>query len=282
MAVAKSYENLEQLCAPFEENGKKWVRVKDMCSRCGGSGHYSMNAQGDTTCYKCGGHKYEIQTVRWYTDSQRAAMDKAAEKRKAAIAEKVEERRIKFAARNAFGFGEEGYIMIVWGDNAAIKEWRMDLPEYSVWYNTIFGWYIPSKNNINVPEQFHTYKLTWDEVRDPADTESLQMKPNEIVTNYVEKVTIGSVESPSKYQGAVNEWLEKEVTIKQNIELESRYGISHMHVMEDEEQNVYVWTTSSKNIAAETIIKLKMKVKEHKEYKGVQQTVVYYCKEIKK
>ena len=278
MAVAKSYEKYEQIGTPFTEDGKKWVRVKGVCPRCGGSGHYSMNAMGDSTCYKCNGKKYETLVVRWYTDAQRTAMDRAAEKRKNAV---KEENHYKFSARIAFGFGEEGYITIVWGDNEAIKEWRMDLPQYSVWYNTIFGWYIPSKNNIDVPEQFHTYKLMWDEVRDPADTESLQMKPNDIVTAYVEQVTIGSVESPSKYQGTVNEWLEKEVTIKQNIEVESHYGMSHMHIMEDNEQNVYIWTTSSKNIAVGTIIKLKMKVKEHKEYKGVQQTIVYYCKESK-
>lgn len=29
----------------------------EICSRCGGSGHYSRNAKGDTTCYKCKGAK---------------------------------------------------------------------------------------------------------------------------------------------------------------------------------------------------------------------------------
>ena len=55
MAVAKSYENMQVVGEPFEHDGKMYVRVSGPCKRCGGSGHYSMNAQGDTTCYRCGG-----------------------------------------------------------------------------------------------------------------------------------------------------------------------------------------------------------------------------------
>lgn len=30
------------------------------CSRCGGSGHYSKDRYGDTTCYKCKGFKFQL------------------------------------------------------------------------------------------------------------------------------------------------------------------------------------------------------------------------------
>ena len=125
MAVAKSYEKMKVVGEPFDFNGKKWVKVIGPCKRCGGSGHYSMNASGDTTCYRCGGSGKESMEVRWYTDAQRASMDKAAEKRAAALQIKNAERAKRFAARNAFGFGDEGYITILSGDKTVINEWRM-------------------------------------------------------------------------------------------------------------------------------------------------------------
>ena len=102
------------------------------------------------------------------------------------------------------------------------------------------------------------------------------MKKNEEVRAYVDKLLY--IPSKSEYQGSPDEWLECDVTIKQNIELDGRYGLSHMHIMEDADENVYVWTTASKSIPAGETHHIKMKVKEHKEYKGTKQTVVYYCK----
>ena len=42
MAVAKSYENLEIIGEPFEENGKMYVTVKGKCPRCGGDGRIKV------------------------------------------------------------------------------------------------------------------------------------------------------------------------------------------------------------------------------------------------
>ena len=53
-----------------------------------------------------------------------------------------------------------------------------------------------------------------------------------------------------------------------------------MHILHDSDENVYVWTTGSKNFKAGSVITLKMKVKEHKDYNGTKQTVVWYCKEV--
>ena len=101
MAVAKSYENMKIMGEPYSVDNKMYVMVQGPCKRCGGSGHYSMNASGDTTCYRCHGMGKENMEVRWYTDKQREALDRAAEKRQAAAKVKQEERRVKFAARNA-------------------------------------------------------------------------------------------------------------------------------------------------------------------------------------
>ena len=278
MAVAKSYENYKIMGEPYSRDGKMYVIVQSACKRCGGSGHYSMNAFGDSTCYRCHGIGKENLEVRWYTDSQRASMDKAAEKRKAAVAAKVEANRVRFAARNAFGFGKAGFITLIWGDNDGIQEWRGELPMHTVLYNNIFGWYIPSEKTPDlIPERFSSKRLNWTEVRDDSDTEDLSMKEHEVVRKYVYELKFGT--SKSEYQGEKDSWLEKDVTITKNIPLDNQYGLSHMHVMEDEDGNVYVWTTASKSIEENTTVHMRMKVKDHKEYNGIKQTVVYYCKE---
>lgn len=285
MAVAKSYENMEILGQPFEDEGKMYVKVKGKCPRCGGSGHYSYNQMDGTRCYGCGGSGIKTMNVRWYTDKERAAQDRAAERRAEKAAEAKEARRVKFAARNAFGFGELGFITLYKGDMQVIsdffKSFTIDEAGHrAAWYNTIFHWYTPSKMDVpeNLPEGVEAVRLDWDDVRDETDEENLQMKDNEFVEAYVNSLI--SEPSKSEYQGNVGEWLVKTVTVTKNVALNSRYGESHMHILEDEDGNVYVWTTGSKNIEADRVITLKMKVKDHKDYKGIKQTIVWYCKEV--
>ena len=281
MPTAKSYDGMEVLGQPFNKDGKLYVKVRGKCSRCGGSGHYSYNSLDGTRCYGCGGSGVQTQVVRWYTDSQRASMDRAAEKRAAQRevkkAEKAEINRIRFAARNAFGFGDAGYINLVIGNNDQIKEWRLDLPEHTVWYNDFFGWFIPSgREPQEIPSGITTYKLDWELVRDTNDSENLEMRDKDEVRQFVQTLIYG--ENKSEYQGSPNEWMTKKVIIKKNITTDSHYGETHIHIMEDEDENQYVWSTASKNLNEGETYTIKMKVKEHKEYKGVKQTVVYYCK----
>ena len=276
MPVAKSYEKMTIVGEPYEVDKKMYVRVIGPCKRCGGSGHYSMNAQGDTTCYRCNGHGKENMEVRWYTESQRAALDRAAKKRAEKKKIEAEERAIKFKARNAFGFGEAGYITLVIGEYDTIQAWRETLPEHTVWYNEIFGWFISSANTPDsFPADIKTIRLDWDAVK----INDLEMKPNEEVHKYVESLTHEPCKS--EYQGTPGEWLIKEVTIKQALNFDGMFGANTMHIMEDADENIYVWSTASKHLEVGSTIKMKMKVKEHKEYKGIKQTVVYYCKESK-
>ena len=276
MAVAKTYEKMEIVGEPFERDSKMYVNVIGPCPRCGGSGHYSYNQLDGTMCYGCRGTGKQRLEVRWYTDAQRAAMDRAAEKRAAEKQKKADARAIKFKARNAFGFGEQGFITLVIGDHDTIQAWRDTLPEHTVWYNEIFGWFIPSERTPEeIPSDIRTIHLDWDTIK----INDLEMKPNAEVHEYVSSLTYEP--SKSEYQGAPGDWLVKDVVVKQAIALEGRFGSSTMHVMEDKDENVYVWTTASKSYKPDTELHLRMKVKEHKEYKGVKQTVVYYCKESK-
>lgn len=283
MAVARSYEDMEILSEPFETNGKMYVRVKGKCPRCGGSGHYSYNQMDGTKCYGCMGSGIKVMDVRWYTDKERAALDRAAERRAEQAKAKQEERRIKFAARNAFGFGEAGYITLYKGDSTRISEFFKSFTideagHRAAWYNTLFHWFTPSKMEVpeNLPEGIEAVKLTWDAIRDETDEENLQMRDEKYVQDYVNSLI--SEPSKSEYQGNIGEWITKTVTVTKNVTLDGRYGESHMHILEDEAGNVYVWTTGSKNVEVDKVINLKMKVKDHKEYNGTKQTIVWYCR----
>ena len=283
MAVAKSYELMEQLGEPFMDNGRMYVKVKGHCKRCGGSGRYSWNQMDGDRCYGCGGSGIAVMTVRWYTEAERARQDRAAEKRAEAKVVKAEAKRIRFAARNAFGFGEAGYITLYKGNLDVIskyfKSFTIDeVGHRAAWYNQTFRWYTPSKMDVpeDLPEGVEAVRLDWNEVRDPEDPEDLAMRDDDFVTEYVNSLI--TVPSKSEYQGEVGDWLIKDVLVTKNVKLEGRFGTSHMHIMEDADQNVYVWTTGSKDYEEGSMLKLKMKVKEHKEYNGVKQTVVFYCK----
>lgn len=283
MPVAKSYQNLEQLGEPFEDEGRMYVKVKGKCPRCGGSGHYSYNQIDGTICYGCRGTGVKTQIVRWYNEREYAAQVRAAERRAEQKAIKTEQRRIKFAARNAFGFGELGYITLYKGDPEKISEFFRSFTideegHRAAWYNLIFQWYTPSKMPVptNLPEGVQAVTLNWNDVCDPDDEENLQMRDNAYVTEYVN--TLIHEPSKSEYQGEVNEWLERDVVVVKKVTLDGRYGESHMHIMQDSAENVYIWTTGSKNLDVDTQYHIRMKVKEHKEYKGTKQTVVWYCK----
>lgn len=277
MAVAKSYENMEIIGEPFESNGRMYVRVRGNCKRCGGSGHYSMNAQGDSTCYRCNGRGKEDMEVRWYTNKQREALDRAAEKRAAAKEAKIQERHFKFAARNAFGFGEAGFITLFKGDSTILNEWAHETNPCRARYNTLFGWFCPSKLEIvNLPAEITPIVLKWDDVRNLNDPENLTMRDDAEVSKLIHELLDDL--SKSEYQGEVGDWLEREVTIKKNVPVDGRFGESRVHIMEDTDGNEYVWITASKNLEVGYKCIMRMKVKEHKEYNGVKQTVVYYCK----
>ena len=204
--------------------------------------------------------------VRWYNDAEYARMY-------------PEEKKdlMDFNARHAFGFDEKGYITIYKGDPKKVEEWAEN-DRTNIWRNLTFGYYTPSKfPTPQVLSGIEPIKLSWEEVQDHDD----RMKPHEEVARYVSHLlNLGNTGSISTYQGQENDWLEKEIVIKENIAHESNFGEKHTHFMRDADGNTYVWETGAKNFEVGMAVKLKMKVKAHKEINGEKCTVVWYCKVI--
>jgi len=242
MPTARSYDRYSLDGEPFKENGRMYV--------------YVMMPNGN-------------KKVRWYTEAERAAQD-----RKAGIEPKKND-PMDFNARHAFGFGEKGYITIYKGDHALVERWAEN-DRTNIWRNLTFGYYTPSK--FPTPEVLNgiePIQLKWEQVMDHDD----RMKPHEEVAKLVNSlINVQSRASNSIYQGEENTWLEKEVVIKENIKREDHFGEKHTHFMCDAEGNTYVWETGAKNFEVGMAVKLKMKVKAHKEINGEKCTVVWYCK----
>ncbi len=239
MPVAKSYENCDLKGEPFKENGKWYVLIIK---------------------------KGEEKKVRWYTETEYARMYPMA---KGGLVSK--DIMMTFNARHAFGFDDPGYITLYRGNAETVKNWaRQEWPPLA-WYNETFGFYTPSKiTPPNYPEGVECVKLTWDEVKQ----DDIHMKSHEEVKRYVDVLI--SPNTTQDNQWAVNDWIEKTVTIRTKETHESRFGAKHKYGMVDSENNLFIWETGAKDYKVDVVVSLKMKVKEIKE----NSIVVWYCKEV--
>lgn len=239
MPVAKSYENCDFKGEPFKENGKWYVLIIK---------------------------KGEEKKVRWYTETEYARMYPAA---KGGLVSK--DIMMTFNARHAFGFDDPGYITLYRGNAETVKNWaRQEWPPLA-WYNETFGFYTPSKiTPTDYPKDVECVKLTWDEVKQ----DDIHMKSHEEVKRYVD-VLIGPSTTQDN-QWAINDWIEKEVTIRTKETNESRFGAKHKYGMVDSENNLFIWETGARDYKVDVVVRLKMKVKEIKE----NSIVVWYCKEV--
>ena len=77
--------------------------------------------------------------------------------------------------------------------------------------------------------------------------------------------------------GEVGERLELWLTIKKTVQMEGYYGYSTMHIMEDEDENIFVWTTNSKHLEEGAYVHMKGTVKDHKTYRNKAQTILTRC-----
>jgi hypothetical protein len=209
--------------------------------------------------------KNGTKKVRWYSEAEYNRMypDIVAKKD-----------IMNFNARHAFGFGEKGYILLYKGKN--VEEWAEN-DRTNIWFNLTFGYYTPSKfPPPKVLNGVEAVKLTWEEVMDHDD----RMKPHEVVAQYVNSLLADTNSSRSEYQGVKDDWLQKEVKIREKKSKDSHFGTKHTYTMEDANGNTYIWETGAKDYQIDETVSLKMKVKEHKEIDGEKITVVWYCKEI--
>lgn len=237
MPVAKTYAKMEIAGEPFEESGRMYVNVQA--------------PKG-------------LKKVRWYSDTEYKRMYPDA------VLE-TSDPMMTFNARHTFGFDEVGYITLYKGEHDIIENWAREVWPPRAWYNLTFGFYTPSKINIEtLPNNIIPVKLTWDEVKQ----DDIHMKSHEEVKRYVDVLIGPSTFETNEWE--LNSWIEKEVKIRTKTTNENYFGTKHKYDMVDIEGNHFIWETGARDYQVNMAVKLKMKVKEIKD----NAVVVWYCKEI--
>lgn len=234
MAVAKSYQNLKQLCEPYEINGRMYVKVE--------------TAKGGS------------RQVRWYSDYEYAKL----------YGEKTPTPKVIRTQRQVLGF-EHGYITLLKGDTYNLRDWLKSIgARYTRWW----GWYIQSTDTVpeTIPAGIDTVKLEWKNICAP-DGENLANEDS--VVEYVESLIYD--EGNSQFVGKIGERLELNVKITKVIKLENGYGSSNMHIMEDANENIYIWTTATKDLSENVEYHIKGTVKDHRTYHNNKQTILTRC-----
>ena len=242
MPTAKKYMNYEH-GEPFRENGKMYVNIL--------TGENSYTG----TLY--------TKKVRWYSDAEWERM----------YSGKPVKKSVNF--REILGFGEAGYITVYYGETYPNLDWFKEHNECR--YHKIFGWYTPSDETVSeeIPEGVKTAKLYWDGIKNEYGEVDEDRASAVIAEIRYEEVESGD------YVGEVGERKVFTLRIKKAITLTGFYGVSTMHIMEDENGNTFVWTTAAKTLEVGATYMLKGTVKDHKEYKGVKQTILTRCAIVK-
>lgn len=284
--VAKSYENDTIVSEPFDNNkGKKMVKVKHSCDRCFGTGNYGPAGVFNGICFECGGRGYVIKEVRAYTEKERAQLDRAAVRREEKKQEEKEEaRRIdeKNSDRNLKdwfsknGFNSEGVTWAVGGCNTfAIKE---ELKAEGGRFNQILKWHFDH----DITEEFPNCTVKMFRFGDLYEWNCYTKAayPKEGAIEQVEADMAPAPNTTSTFVGEVKERLrDMSVTLISKFSFDGSYGTTNILKFEDNNKNIFVWfTTSYQDIAVGDPCLLTGTVKEHKEYKGENTTVLTRCK----
>ena len=204
-----------------------------------------------------------LRQVRWYTEKEYAKMY-------------PEENKIKEfkTQKEVLGF-TKGYITIFKGDIPFEDDYFKLSAKIS--YARGWGWYIPSTEEIpeDLPEYAIPVRLPWELVGKEDET----LKTDREIAAAVEPLRYESDES--EYQGQIGDKLELIVVVEKAIALDGYYGLSTMHIMRDYDGNCYVWTTAARSWEIDSEHHIIGSVKDHKQYKGVRQTVLTRCREVR-
>ena len=202
----------------------------------------------------------ENKQVRWYSDAEYAKLYPEA-KTEAAVARPTDRKSV-------LGF-RNGFITIFKGNTFDYLEW---FRSSEARFARPWGWYFTSEIEVpaELPYGITPIKLTWEEV----STNDI-LHDEDKIRKYVDTLVYDA--QPGDYVGEVGERLSLELLVIDTYAMESNYGSSTMHVMEDADGNAFIWTTSAKTLTPGVNYKVKGTVKDHKTYKGKKQTILTRC-----
>ena len=284
--VADSYKDMQIVSEPFEnEKGRLFVKVKGVCPRCGGSGHYSYNQMDGTRCYGCNGSGTAILTVRAYSEKEynrmQTANDRARAKREAekeAKARDLIENAAKYKHEVALklGFGEDEKVYLVYGDDTyAIKD---ELKRLGARFDPTLKWFFSKE--VALPEGYKLYGMSFDELY----TYNPQTKWAEFKEDAKALVSRKMAElkgpSTSKFYPGVEKERIRNITakVKSIRGFEGAYGYTAIYTFTSEDY-VFAWMSSKCDVdfAVGDTVDLTGTIKKFDEYASVKNTYLTRC-----
>ncbi|MBO7535556.1 MAG: hypothetical protein J6T34_00255 [Bacilli bacterium] len=291
--TAKKYENWKRVGEPFtNEKGKLCTKVTDTCPRCSGHGIIAARVENGRIvpipvdggiCYQCGGSGKISEVVRLYTQKEREALDRAAERRHEQAEQEREIRKEKMIAeagekaaqwRIKNGISEENSTYVITGDSYSIKD---ELKSAGWVYSPALKWHKAS------PEGYEDRVLK-------LDADFLQIEYSAWGDGYFPADLAKKVDaalnallppSHSEWLGEVGDKIKNHLVtlVRYNTCAGFRGGLQNIFTFEDEEGNVLTWFTSTNSdIEVNDKFYLEGTIKKLDEYKGTKQTVMTRCK----
>ena len=201
--------------------------------------------------------------ARWYNDQEYSRLYPG---------EETKVTRLR-SVKDVLGF-KYGYITIFKGDTFSVIDWFRESPAR---YHKLWGWYVVSEEEteITYPAGITPVKLYWEQIARAGED---ALKDETSVREVVESLMYE--ESPSQFQGAVGDRIDRVLTVVKVIPQEGYYGLSNKYIFEDEEQNIYVWSTGSKFYGVGETHKLRGTIKDLITFRATKQTVLTRCKEL--
>jgi len=94
---------------------------------------------------------------------------------------------------------------------------------------------------------------------------------------FIAKQNLVSDPNPSRYVGTLKKRMDLRLRVQRVFSYDTSFGVSHIHVMVDDKDNVFKWRTSSRLLSEGETYDVRGTVKDHIEYKGVKQTELTRC-----
>lgn len=170
----------------------------------------------------------------------------------------------------ALGF-TNGNITLLFGDTALYEDWFKNSVAR---YNKTFGWYIASTDRIpdNLPPGITTAELSWETI---CGEDGINLKNDTELLKIINSIKYG--EGESVFVGHIGDRNVFNVKVIKAIPIDNQFGHSTIHIMEDDEGNQFTWTTGAKTLSVGNIYRLTGTIKDHKNFKGINQTVLTRC-----
>ena len=173
----------------------------------------------------------------------------------------------------AMGFYND-FITIFKGNTYEIKDW---LKEHDAKYNKTIGWYIPGDKLVPdiYPNDVQPITLYWDAITE----DGIQPKSDSEIKAVVESLIYDRDEN-SQFVGEIGEKVTAYVTCERVVNMMGYYGPSTIYTFHDNDGNVYAWTTTSSKAEINEDGKyiISGRVKDHKLFRGVAETILTRCR----